>query len=328
MTSAPRVVIGVPLYNHESKLREALDTLLGQTYRDFAVLLVDDGSTDATPAIAAEYVARDPRVCFETNSRRLGYNGNASRCFRRARELFPATEFFAWGSDHDVWHPRWLDVLVRELDAHPNAVLAFPAAFIIDETGYPVARKDIKFVPSREDAPLPRMLAAFSGIPMGNAIYGLFRAASLEKVPVLRPHLLPDRLLLTELALLGEVRPVRQYLFYRRYRSLFSTQRQIRASFVDGVPLYARLPWWLSHSAALFRSYVAAPSKEAPIDRVTGLKVAGSYLALGIGHDVSRARRLARKAYRERLKQAKSVLARKMPRSLKSAARTLASPRR
>ena len=58
----PRVIIGSPLFNHADHVREAIESILGQTFTDFALVLVDDVSSDATPEIAREYVERDARV--------------------------------------------------------------------------------------------------------------------------------------------------------------------------------------------------------------------------------------------------------------------------
>src|SRR3712207_8260416 len=58
------------------------------------------------------------------NERRLGMLGNTNRALTLARERFPGAELWALGSDHDLWHPRWLATLVALLDAHPGAVLA------------------------------------------------------------------------------------------------------------------------------------------------------------------------------------------------------------
>ena len=107
-----RVVIGAILFNHADELREALESVLAQTYEDFALLLVDDQSTDETPAIAGEYAALDARVTYIRNAERLGMIGNSVRAFDLARERHPDAEYFAWSSDHDLWHPRWLQQMV------------------------------------------------------------------------------------------------------------------------------------------------------------------------------------------------------------------------
>ena len=56
-----KVSIGVPVYNVEAYLRECLDSIMNQTFKDFEVIMVDDGSTDNSFNICQEYVARDNR---------------------------------------------------------------------------------------------------------------------------------------------------------------------------------------------------------------------------------------------------------------------------
>jgi glycosyltransferase involved in cell wall biosynthesis len=109
-------VFGLPAYNHGHKLRQTLNSLLNQSLPNFRLIISDDGSTDETPAILKEYAARDDRIIHMRTPRRLGYIGNARRCFELARKQFPSTEYFAWASDHDIWHPRWLEVLALALD--------------------------------------------------------------------------------------------------------------------------------------------------------------------------------------------------------------------
>jgi glycosyltransferase involved in cell wall biosynthesis len=298
MTS-PRVVIGIPLYNHEAKLPEALSTLLAQSFGDFAIVACDDQSSDATPRIVQDFAARDSRIRYVRNDERLGYVGNANRCFRLARELYPDAEYFAWGSDHDAWHPRWLSVLVRELDQDPEAVMAFSATFIMDEDGTTVSRKDLRYTPNAGEDRLRRFRSVFFGLPMGNAIYGLFRAGALERTPLLRPHVLPDRLLLAELSLVGPARTTREFLFYRRYRSLFSKGRQVRASFPHGAPLYVHLPWWLAHAGALYRSYALRPAENGLLTRQEGLQVALRYPLYGMAIELRRLRRQIATAWKD-----------------------------
>ena len=150
-----RVVIGVPLYNGLSRghLPEAVSSLLGQAYPYVAFVFVDDQSDDGTFAALESLVGGDRRVHLERNPRRLGLVDNWRRAFERARVLFPTAEYFAWGSDHDRWHRRWLEALASELDRHPHAVMAYPRRVRIDaegkETSHPQPRSPPKhFGPS------------------------------------------------------------------------------------------------------------------------------------------------------------------------------------
>ena len=124
--SAPRVVIGAPLYNHAAYLPEALESLLTQTQREFRLVCVDDHSTDATGEVVRSYAAHDSRIVYRRNPKRLGMIDNWRHAFDLAMEDSPDAEFFAWASDHDIWHPRWLQALVDVLEQCPDVVLAYP----------------------------------------------------------------------------------------------------------------------------------------------------------------------------------------------------------
>lgn len=81
----PLVSICIPTYNGAKYLKECLDSVLAQTFDDFEVLLVDDGSSDNTVAIAREYADRDKRVRVQQNDRNLGLVNNWNRCVEFAR---------------------------------------------------------------------------------------------------------------------------------------------------------------------------------------------------------------------------------------------------
>src|SRR3712207_5860959 len=89
----------------------------------------------------------------------------------------------------------------------------------------------------------------------GHVLYGLHRIAPLQRVGTYRPVLVPDRLMLSELSLLGEFVQVREVLWRRRFVGLADLERQRRAFFLDGAPRYARLPWWLVHSSVFAWQY-------------------------------------------------------------------------
>jgi glycosyltransferase involved in cell wall biosynthesis len=283
--AAPRVVIAAPLYNGAAHLAEALDSLLAQTFPDLAVLLVDDGSTDDTLAVAHRYAARDFRVHVEVNERRLGMLRNTRKALWRARERFPTAEFWALASDHDVWDPRFLEVLVGLLEAHPEAVLAYPDPDRIDALGavYPGAKRPKGFSTLGIQDRGRRLEVSFRDMAAGSMIYGVFRLAALEHVPFYRPVLLPDRLFLSELALRGAFVHAPEVLWQRRFRGLADLERQRRAFFLDDVPAYARVPWWLQHTGAVALAYVLrGEGRDVGVGRLDGVALAARYLRLAL----------------------------------------------
>jgi glycosyltransferase involved in cell wall biosynthesis len=91
MSHQPRVSVCVPSYNHARYLPDTIESVLGQTYRDFEVVVVDDGSTDDSLAIAESYAARHPdrvRVFTHPGRRNLGISETVNLAARLSRGEF------------------------------------------------------------------------------------------------------------------------------------------------------------------------------------------------------------------------------------------------
>jgi glycosyltransferase involved in cell wall biosynthesis len=280
----PRVVISAPAFNKAEYLEASLRSLLGQTFRDLRVLVIDDLSTDDTAAVAKRLASEDERLEVHVNERRLGMLGNTNRALALARERYPDADYWALGSDHDLWHPRFVESLVQLLDAQRDAVLAYPLADRIDEKGliYSGAKPPQPFTTVGISDPSARMETAFHRMAAGNLVYGLFRANCLQG-RLYRPVLVPDRLFLSELALRGTFAVVPEVLWQRRFRGLAGLDRQRRTFFLDGVPWYARLPWWVQHVGALAWAYgVCGEGAQARIGRSAGLSLTLRYLRLAL----------------------------------------------
>lgn len=124
----PTVTIIVPTYRRLLFLREALTGVLRQTYRDFELIVSDDGASDEI----ADYVAslKDPRIRYRRNERNLGIALNNLAAFREARGKYIASLH-----DDDIWEPDFLAVLVPLLEADPEVTVAFCDHYIIDALG-------------------------------------------------------------------------------------------------------------------------------------------------------------------------------------------------
>jgi hypothetical protein len=265
--AGPRVVLGMTLYNNARHLPEAIDSLLAQHYSDFLLVLLDDASSDDTEAVARRYVERDPRVRYERHAERRAMIATWREVAERARALCPEADFFAWVSDHDRWHPRWLGRLVEELDATPSAVIAYPITRRMDVVGEELAKGPRHF-DTVGCADLRARWARFchDGIGSGDMVYGVMRFDALMAAGVFRTVLRPDRLLMAELALRGDFRQVPEVLWHRRDSGTASVDRQ-HATLVmsrEQPPGFTQPPW-LQHGAMLWREYVRAEPRPLPI---------------------------------------------------------------
>lgn len=299
---SPRLVFGVPLYNGAEHLPAALDSLLSQTLADIALVLVDDQSTDATEEIARGYAARDPRVSYHRNERRLGLTRNWRHAFELATELHPDAALFAWGSDHDLWEPRFAEALVDALIEVPAASAAYPDDAVIKEDAVQPRKPTIDT--TGVDG-LRRLLALTAReMRAGQMVYGVFRVPVLRKAGGFRHVLYADRLVLVEAALQGPIVRVPELLMNKRSTATFGLDRQRRACFPDGAPLWSRLPWWLVHAAVLAWNLGVRGSGRPRAGRAKGFAVAPLYAYENTAAFVEGRRRAAAKARRVREKEA------------------------
>lgn len=124
MSDMPRVSVVMPVYNRAEQVRNAIESLLAQTYRAFELILVDDGSTDGSVEVMESYVAHDPRLRLLT----LPTNGGGSLA-RAIGTTAAKGEFLAVMDSDDVAWPERLEKQVAYMDAHPSITLAGANAY-------------------------------------------------------------------------------------------------------------------------------------------------------------------------------------------------------
>jgi glycosyltransferase involved in cell wall biosynthesis len=94
----PKVSIGMPVYNGEHFIREALDSLLAQTFTEFELIISDNGSSDATEAICKEYAAKDRRIRYVRQAENRGAGANFQFVLDES-----VGEYFMWAAADDRW---------------------------------------------------------------------------------------------------------------------------------------------------------------------------------------------------------------------------------
>jgi len=128
----PRLSVLMSVFNNADYLEPAVRSILGQTYRDFELLIADDGSADRSPEIVEAFAAQDSRVRFERAD-------NAGLTVRLNRLLADARgELIARMDGDDIAEPYRLQAQVDYLDAHPDCVAVGSNVTIIDPDGEPL----------------------------------------------------------------------------------------------------------------------------------------------------------------------------------------------
>jgi hypothetical protein len=128
--SEPHIVsVIIPCYNHAHFLGEAIMSVLQQTYKDYEILVIDDGSPDATSEVAARFPA--VRYVRQTNQ---GLSAARNRGIREARG-----EYLVFLDADDRLLPRALEIGVRDLQAHPQCAFVYGRCQYINDRGLPIA---------------------------------------------------------------------------------------------------------------------------------------------------------------------------------------------
>ena len=108
-----RITVLMPAYNVGAYIKEAIESVLAQTFKDFTLLVIDDCSTDNTAEVVHSF--SDPRIRYEKNEHNLGLAENLNR----GLELSD-TELCARMDGDDIAEPNWLETGVKILDTHPE----------------------------------------------------------------------------------------------------------------------------------------------------------------------------------------------------------------
>ncbi len=112
-TKKPRVTVFIPVYNREQYVGEAIESILAQTFSDFEILVVDDGSTDTSVEKIHSYT--DPRIRLISNKENLGIPKTRNKGVELARG-----QYMAMLDSDDKAHPERLEKQVAFLDLHPD----------------------------------------------------------------------------------------------------------------------------------------------------------------------------------------------------------------
>lgn len=211
LASAARLTIGLPVYNGERFLRDALESILGQTFADFTLVVSDNASTDATVEIVEEYASRDDRIVLLRNEENRGAAWNYNRVFSECR-----SPYFKWAAADDALAPTCLERSIELLESAPGVVLAYPLAQVIDAEGNAVGMIEDRLAAPPGAPPHIRIRQVMRNVVFGNAIFAVMRADALRGTRLHGNYPSADWVLLAELALAGEFREIPEPLFLRR----------------------------------------------------------------------------------------------------------------
>jgi len=128
--SQPAASICLPIFNAEKFLPASIESILGQSFNDFELLIADDGSTDGSPDLILNYAKQDSRIKYFRNEKNLGAVRNYNLCFKKSEGKY----IKPFGAD-DIMHVDHLKAMIAAFEVNPQVALVSCARQIIDTDG-------------------------------------------------------------------------------------------------------------------------------------------------------------------------------------------------
>lgn len=136
------ISIVLPIYNGEKYMRQSIESVINQTYKNWELIIIDDCSTDNTPTIAKKYAEKDNRIRYYRNETNLKLPRGLNRGFSLSKG-----DYLTWTSDDNLYHPNALEVMLNTL-LENKVELVYASYYMVDENnktiGETIAPEDSK----------------------------------------------------------------------------------------------------------------------------------------------------------------------------------------
>ncbi|WP_138466110.1 glycosyltransferase family 2 protein [Poseidonocella sp. HB161398] len=215
MTSSQQPVasIGMPVYNGEKYISDAIESVLAQDFGDFELVIADNASTDSTYEICRSYAEKDSRIRLVRHPRNIGAAKNYNYVFHCS-----AGTYFNWLAHDDILGPGFLSTCIRGFETHgSSAVLVYPNFRFVDGDRNEL-ETDSPFLHLTDARAGARFRETLDNLGLVTSVFGVFRRDALLRTRLIGSFISSDYVLLAECALLGKVlRLEGEPEFYRRF---------------------------------------------------------------------------------------------------------------
>jgi glycosyltransferase involved in cell wall biosynthesis len=169
-----RITIGMPVFNDVEFIEKSILSILAQDFKDFRLIISDDGSTDGSDLICLTYAQKDDRIEYIRQSENLGISKNMEFLLAMAE-----SEFFMWAGDDDLWEDKFISEMIALLSNESDAISAFCPYFYIDEAGEKISNpRNFDYSDSSDLSRIKKLIKN----PDDGFGYGVFRTARIKQV--------------------------------------------------------------------------------------------------------------------------------------------------
>lgn len=213
------ISVGMPVYNGDAFLKDALNSLLAQTYSNLEIIISDNCSTDKTRQICLEYEAKDSRIRYVRQAQNIGATANFNYVLRQARG-----EYFMWAAHDDRWSPNYVGLLHARISNDYVLSFIYGRSIFIDEKDEVCGKSINNFFSLqwlRNDRRNPDVVNAIAYYLDRSPfkIYGMYRTGAIQKFafqPFLGSARYADNVLLLQFLATHEAEECSEAIHYYR----------------------------------------------------------------------------------------------------------------
>lgn len=213
----PKVSVAIPTYNCARYIARSIESVLGQTWTDFELVISDNASTDGTADICREFAVRDSRVRYIRRDINIGGPGNFRYVFSQCNG-----EYHKWTTADDFLDATYLARAIAVLDAQPEVVLCYSKTQLINAVDERISDYEDN-LDLREESAAVRFRRLLEEVGLCNAHLGVIRRAAMQKTHLIGKELASDVHFLAELTLQGQFVLLPEQLFFRRFHEQSSS---------------------------------------------------------------------------------------------------------
>lgn len=222
-----KISIGMPVFNGEEYVADAIESILNQSFHDFELIISDNCSEDDTGAICQHYASKDSRIRYVRQLMNIGAEANFNYVFSEA-----SADYFMWAAVDDIRTENFLEVNYHFLEAHPDFCSSTSVATLAN------LKKNNNMGCWELDQPrlVSRLLTFYSSWHANSLFYGVHRRGVIATWRGMQPSFVPflggdwdlmvhmlshgkmhcDRLASIQLGATGSCRVTNLYVQYRR----------------------------------------------------------------------------------------------------------------
>jgi glycosyltransferase involved in cell wall biosynthesis len=239
----------MPVYNGERYLRQSIESILGQTFQDFKLIISDNASTDNTEEICRQYAKQDSRVLYYRNKTNIGGPLNYNRVFKLS-----SSKYFKWAAYDDVLAPDFLKKCVSVLDNDSSVVGCHCLTGRIDQNGNFLGYYNSGLLNNiGSNQPHKRFRDLIGLFYTTTPFHGVYRSNMFAKSQLHGSYIGADRNLVAELSLMGRIYQIPECLFYWREHPSSYTSMFYGSTREDSLDrLQKEAAWWSKSGGTYF----------------------------------------------------------------------------